>query len=782
MSFKMLSMCRLMKELRQRDGVRKESCFVSQKCLAPSTLHSESQVQPNPVWTHSYQLPDTSGRKSLQTMSSQSKYLNEHDALPKSPVYPEHNFSSHNSQQLPRLPRQCPDPLAYPQKPFTCNGDTNHYDSHSWVTNRKDSSLVEIMPTNDARLHKVSEEKKVCIPKQLQTFCFACRTMVKGEKILHHLLFGYMKCQKCNLHIRSCKEFEKINEEKHHGKNALDEMHDLMFCNPDIFDFLSFQIWQNSYDRAKGPPLSNHNLLEMLTYLRSLRLLFNVKPWGSVLRKCELHASNYCTLPSSNICSDSSIKNAKRKQASEEGMYVALKPNNLSENFNASDINMLGETISCSSEGNTNTSNVKGKSKSSVNSEPRIISASIVEERSRGSVKSKVGPSVELVVSKCLPRSESSSFNSFTKGIGSKDVIKSQTCSISAPIVKGDPKGPLRSSVKVDKRFRERKLRIPILQKGGRILEIGTNEEMSVKVINDEFKEGKVPILKTSAREKTSEEQEKTDGRNAVENRDWENIEANGLTENVAEFSNALNIVKEDIPELNEIETNLDIEKNEYFVEDSWATTELQPFTEFITCNNTSTVRGCGSQSRSYSSDEELFSQTEMNKNSNSQKKFDAYIDFLNGESDSDASSSISQNLDGRSNYSQNSENLNLPTSYDPSPLCKPSNLCCDEKQLLISFQTVETSGLANVKCPEECPMCYTVLCPSRFHVNLKTFHLTSRCLGCGLFITITLGDCENPNNTKRIYKRPGPMSKTKSLPSKIGKTFKLKQMNKYNM
>ncbi|XP_068248531.1 uncharacterized protein [Palaemon carinicauda] len=457
----------------------------------------------------------------------------------------------------------------------------------------------------------------------------------------------------------------------------------------------------------------------------------------------------------------SNVKDNSKSSVSSEPCSISVA---IEEESCRDSVNM--GTNSCFTEINANSTNVKDNSKSSVGSESCSINVATVEESLRDSVASKVRPSVVVGVPKVSVGFESASISSTDMGEGSKDVIDSQSCSSSAPILKEDPKNLACYSEKACNKYRKIKLKIPVLPKGKQILvaEKSDKEIVAKSGYGDCIeKEGLFPRKSKSG--KTVVRQEKNEIMNAAEN-----IEVNFLTEDVTKFSKEFDIVKEEIQELNEIEANvdivkseyfmeefqatstLDIVKSEYFMEEFQATSTLQPITEYVTlCNNASTAMRCDIQSFSCSSDKELISWNEMNRNSDSQEKFDIRIDIHDAGSNPEAicdTSSISQNLYSRSHYSQDS----------------------DEKQLIINFQTDETTGLANVKCPEECPMCYTVLCPSRFRVNLKTFRMTSRCLGCGLFITITLDECENPNNTKRTYKRPGPKSKTKPHASKMQK------------
>lgn len=46
----------------------------------------------------------------------------------------------------------------------------------------------------------------------------------------------------------------------------------------------------------------------------------------------------------------------------------------------------------------------------------------------------------------------------------------------------------------------------------------------------------------------------------------------------------------------------------------------------------------------------------------------------------------------------------------------------------------------------EECPMCYTELCPSRFTLNVRTFLLSTICIGCKLDIYIKIDHPDAPS------------------------------------
>lgn len=84
----------------------------------------------------------------------------------------------------------------------------------------------------------------------------------------------------------------------------------------------------------------------------------------------------------------------------------------------------------------------------------------------------------------------------------------------------------------------------------------------------------------------------------------------------------------------------------------------------------------------------------------------------------------------------------------------------------------------------EECPMCYTVLCPSRFTVNVVTFLMTAVCSGCDLTIYIVpeLPDGTTPGVsivTEGATSKPKPLVKEKKKRGRRPKSTKSKKFLK---
>ncbi|XP_071544235.1 uncharacterized protein [Panulirus ornatus] len=98
-----------------------------------------------------------------------------------------------------------------------------------------------------------------------------------------------------------------------------------------------------------------------------------------------------------------------------------------------------------------------------------------------------------------------------------------------------------------------------------------------------------------------------------------------------------------------------------------------------------------------------------------------------------------------------------------------------EEEEEIMSTEFVETpaNGYYYVvkHAIEECPMCYTLLCPSRFTVNVVTFLITAVCTGCDLTIYIVP---ELPDGTT-----PGVSIVTENPPSSTGGGDSLKPPEK---
>ncbi|XP_047481846.1 uncharacterized protein LOC125034195 [Penaeus chinensis] len=68
----------------------------------------------------------------------------------------------------------------------------------------------------------------------------------------------------------------------------------------------------------------------------------------------------------------------------------------------------------------------------------------------------------------------------------------------------------------------------------------------------------------------------------------------------------------------------------------------------------------------------------------------------------------------------------------------------------------IKSSGHYLVVCHaiEECPMCYTELCPSRFTLNVKTFLLSTNCIGCKLDIYIKIDHSDGAHSVSILEKQ----------------------------
>ncbi|XP_037797636.1 uncharacterized protein LOC119592775 [Penaeus monodon] len=67
----------------------------------------------------------------------------------------------------------------------------------------------------------------------------------------------------------------------------------------------------------------------------------------------------------------------------------------------------------------------------------------------------------------------------------------------------------------------------------------------------------------------------------------------------------------------------------------------------------------------------------------------------------------------------------------------------------------------------EECPMCYTELCPSRFTVNISSFFLSTVCVGCDLTIYIIFDPPDGSAPKIFIETQRDPPGKQKTCPTK---------------
>lgn len=86
------------------------------------------------------------------------------------------------------------------------------------------------------------------------------------------------------------------------------------------------------------------------------------------------------------------------------------------------------------------------------------------------------------------------------------------------------------------------------------------------------------------------------------------------------------------------------------------------------------------------------------------------------------------------------------------------STIPSNERHFIFHLLTRSKMGKINIKenIPEECPMCYTTLCPLKFTVNVRNFNLRTVCVGCDLIISMVF-DIDSDRKAKA--NRPGPKS-----------------------
>ncbi|XP_066967832.1 uncharacterized protein [Macrobrachium rosenbergii] len=663
-----------------------------------------------------------------------------------------------------------------PSVPLTSTGSAANF-NESGAAKQGDSSLVKSLSEGSkfprikknvySKNHKkgqiVSEISKACIPKSLTADCYVCRRNdIKGKDILQHLVFGHLKCKLCNLRIGSCPELRDTDKKQPQCKVAYDKAHDFSVWDPSPVDFLSFQMWQFSHDRAKGAPSSKKTLLQLHNYLKMLRPLCNVKPWSSALRMCRRYAD--ASLKFNKVCSN---KSALLKASDDLLSRLVIECEISTEE------ELDRATVSSSSEGNfDNARDVKESSRGSVKTKSCTISASdkgkicggsvdseadsvsstsVVRESSVSLVNSMPSSTSPLVVEEApegLVISESCTTSSSVAGEGSKGKVKSEAYSTNTFVMTESRK----ISVTAEDTFVEEEVKNPTSMKGEKIVEEETNgDEFVVESSDDEFK--------------------------------------------------SVRPIKAPFPEVEEAEGSWGAMNNEYLLESSCSFECLDEVIEYVNLlDDASRSKSNGHNSKTLSKD---LSHDKTNKH-DSQGQNNMRIDSHDKNSDfqgkndtcndsrtkCDSRSSNSQNLNngGVNSWDMDSQEVTenekckpsqvqsdfqeailkdtseggsspcgLPTLNDLPPPQETSNLRCEENCLIIKLQ----KDGKTVNCPEECPMCYKVLCPSRFSVNLKTFHLTSRCIGCGLFITIKFENCNEPFESERTLKRPGPKSKT---------------------
>lgn len=399
----------------------------------------------------------------------------------------------------------------------------------------------------------------------------------------------------------------------------------------------------------------------------------------------------------------------------------------------------LPDIIECEADSVSSTS-VKESSVSLVNSKPSSTSPLAVEEAPEG-----------LVIS------ESCATGSSVAGEGSKDkVLKSEASSTNTFIMAGSRK----TSVTAEDRFVEEGVKVPTSMKGEKIAEEETNDKFVVESSDGKFK--------------------------------------------------SVDLIRAAFPGLEEAEGSRAAMNNEYLLKSSCSLEHLDEVTEYVSLlGDVSRSESNGHNSKKLSEGLPLDKTNKhdpQGQNSTHIDSHDENSDFhakndtcIDSRTKCDSRSSDSQNLNDGGVNSRDTDSqevtknekckpsqvqgdsqeatlkdiseggsspCGLPTLHDLPPPQEASNLHCEENCLIITLQR-DRKTRKTVNCPEECPMCYTVLCPSRFSVNLKTFHLASRCIGCGLFITIKFENCNEPFESKRTLKRPGSESITGTGSSK---------------
>nr|XP_045619285.1 uncharacterized protein LOC123771050 [Procambarus clarkii]XP_045619286.1 uncharacterized protein LOC123771050 [Procambarus clarkii] len=89
-----------------------------------------------------------------------------------------------------------------------------------------------------------------------------------------------------------------------------------------------------------------------------------------------------------------------------------------------------------------------------------------------------------------------------------------------------------------------------------------------------------------------------------------------------------------------------------------------------------------------------------------------------------------------------------------------------EDEEMCTEFIETPANGYYYVvrKAIEECPMCYTVLCPSEFTVNVETFLMTTICSGCDLTIYIVLDSPDGSVTGVSIVTEEEPENEPKSV------------------
>ncbi|XP_064118000.1 uncharacterized protein LOC135223493 [Macrobrachium nipponense] len=648
-----------------------------------------------------------------------------------------------------------------PSVALMCTGSSAHFnDPESGTTKRGESPLVKsltegsnfnfprvktnALSKNHEKGYLVSEIGKACIPKSLTTNCYVCRKKdIKGKDVLQHLIFGHLKCKLCNLRIESCLALSDIDKKQPQCAVPRDKPHVFSVWDPNPVDFLSFQIWHFSHNRAEGAPSSQRNTLQMHNYLKMLRPLCNVKPWSSALRMCWRYA-------------EASLKSNPVRSSESD-----LKTNNdlLSRIVTECEISTEEElnrgTVSSSSEGNLNNAgDMKGNSTDSIKTKSCDISTSDKGEICGGSVDSKVDSvsttSIVRESSTSLVNSKHSSASPLVVGEAPKGLVIPESCTTSSSVAREGSKEKVKSeaystntidmtesckaSVHAKDTFVEEEVKFPTSMKGEQIVEEETND--------DEF---------------------------VVGSRD-------------GEFK-SVDIIKAAFPEMKETEGSCATMNNEYLLESSCSFEYLDKEIEYVNLlDDVSRSESNGHNSKTLSED---LPRDKINKHIESQGQNSTCIDSCDKNSDFHSKNDI--RVDSRTKCDRNSDSqevtknekgkqsdfqvatlnatseggsspCDLPTLNDvPPPPQEASNLHCGANYLIIKPQKDRKTA----KYPEECPMCYTVLCPSRIRVNLEIFRLTICCIGCGLLIIIEFDQCNEPCKSEKTIKRPGPKSKT---------------------
>lgn len=132
--------------------------------------------------------------------------------------------------------------------------------------------------------------------------CYVCQTITKEEYFHHHLFFGMVHCDLCNLACRDCRTFSQLTVGVSSNRSSC--QHNFSFSK-DPYEYLLHHVSGGDDDNVGSSLTLPYKLRLLQQYVQQLISMQLLEPWCSAIRQCKSRLLKFHTStspePSKNV-------------------------------------------------------------------------------------------------------------------------------------------------------------------------------------------------------------------------------------------------------------------------------------------------------------------------------------------------------------------------------------------------------------------------------------------------------------------------------------------------